>query len=92
MAQAKAYIVGTLDTKGEELLYIRDLLAADGVQACVVDVGTGSAARPPGVDVSASRSPPAIQTAPMRCSPSRIAARRSLPWARRWRASCRLAR
>ena len=31
MAQAKAYIVGTLDTKGEELLYIRDLLAADGV-------------------------------------------------------------
>ena len=54
MAQAKAYIVGTLDTKGEELLYIRDLLAADGVQACVVDVGTGSAARPPGVDVSAA--------------------------------------
>ena len=40
----RAYIVGTLDTKGEELLYIRDLLAADGVQACVVDVGTGSAA------------------------------------------------
>ena len=54
MAQAKAYIVGTLDTKGEELLYIRDLLAADGVQSCVVDVGTGSAARPPGVDVSAA--------------------------------------
>ena len=52
MAQAKAYIVGTLDTKGEELLYIRDLLAADGVEACVVDVGTGSADRPPGVDVS----------------------------------------
>ena len=46
MAQTKAYIVGTLDTKGEELLYIRDLLAADGVEACVVDVGTGSA--PPG--------------------------------------------
>ena len=45
MAQAKAYIVGTLDTKGEELLYIRDLLAADGVQSCVVDVGTGSAGR-----------------------------------------------
>ena len=54
MAEAKAYIVGTLDTKGEELLYIRDLLAADGVQSCVVDVGTGSAARPPGVDVSAA--------------------------------------
>ena len=54
MAQAKAYIVGTLDTKGEELLYIRDLLAADGVASCVVDVGTGSGDRPPGVDVSAA--------------------------------------
>ena len=51
---ARAYIVGTLDTKGAELLYIRDLLAADGVQACVVDVGTGGAARPAGVDVSAA--------------------------------------
>ena len=51
---ARAYIVGTLDTKGAELLYIRDLLAADGVQACVVDVGTGGAARPDGVDVSAA--------------------------------------
>ena len=30
---ARAYIVGTLDTKGEELLYIRDLLAAEGVAA-----------------------------------------------------------
>ena len=50
----RAYIVGTLDTKGEELLYIRDLLAAEGVQACVVDVGTGSGARPTGVDVSAA--------------------------------------
>ena len=50
----RAYIVGTLDTKGAELLYIRDLLAADGVQACVVDVGIGSADRPAGVDVSAA--------------------------------------
>ena len=50
----RAYIVGTLDTKGAELLYIRDLLAADGVQACVVDVGTGGADRPVGVDVSAA--------------------------------------
>ena len=51
---ARAYIVGTLDTKGEELLYIRDLLAANGVEACVVDVGTGSADRPAGIDVSAA--------------------------------------
>ena len=50
----RAYIVGTLDTKGAELLYIRDLLAEAGVQACVVDVGTGSAGRPAGVDVSAA--------------------------------------
>ena len=50
----RAYIVGTLDTKGDELLYVRDLLAADGVQACVVDVGTGSAERPASVDVSAA--------------------------------------
>ena len=50
----RAYIVGTLDTKGAELLYIRDLLAADGVPACVVDVGTGGADRPAGVDASAA--------------------------------------
>ena len=50
----RAYIVGTLDTKGEELLYIRDLLAAAGVETRVVDVGTGSADRPAGVDVSAA--------------------------------------
>ena len=54
MGKTRAYIVGTLDTKGAELLYIRDLLAADGVRACVVDVGTGSAERPAGVDVSAA--------------------------------------
>ena len=50
----RAYIVGTLDTKGAELLYLRELLAADGVASCVVDVGTGSAERPAGVDVSAA--------------------------------------
>ena len=50
----RAYIVGTLDTKGEELLYLRDLLAAQGVQACVVDAGTGPGERPAGVDVSAA--------------------------------------
>ena len=41
MTKARAYIVGTLDTKGDELLYLRDLLGGAGVQACVVDVGTG---------------------------------------------------
>ena len=50
----RAYIVGTLDTKGDELLYVRDLLAEADVQACVVDVGTDSEDRPAGVDVSAA--------------------------------------
>ena len=50
----RAYIVGTLDTKGEELFYIRDLLAADGVATCVVDVATGSGSPPAGADVSAA--------------------------------------
>ncbi len=50
----RAYIVGTLDTKGEELLYIRDLLQGAGVPTCVVDVGTGGGAAPAGADVSAA--------------------------------------
>jgi uncharacterized protein (UPF0261 family) len=39
------YLVGTGDTKGEELGYLRDLVAATGVRVIVVDVGT----RPPTV-------------------------------------------
>jgi uncharacterized protein (UPF0261 family) len=41
-----AYVVGTLDTKGVELRYVRDLLRSSGVDAVLVDVstsGTGSA-------------------------------------------------
>ena len=51
MERAKAYIVGTLDTKGEELLYLRDLVEAAGVPSCVVDVGTGAGAAPGGADI-----------------------------------------
>ena len=57
MTKARAYIVGTLDTKGDELLYLRDLLGGAGVQACVVDVGTGGGTgggAPAGADVSAA--------------------------------------
>jgi len=36
----RVYIVGTVDTKGDELAYIRDLVAAEGLDACVVDVST----------------------------------------------------
>ncbi|MXY38190.1 MAG: UPF0261 family protein [Rhodospirillaceae bacterium] len=54
MERAKAYIVGTLDTKGEELIYLRDLVEADGIAACVVDVSTGDGPPPAGADVSAA--------------------------------------
>ena len=37
-----AYVVGTCDTKGEELRYVRDLLHRAGVPALLVDVGTRS--------------------------------------------------
>ena len=36
----RVYIVGTVDTKGDELAYIRDLVAAEGLDARVVDVST----------------------------------------------------
>ena len=35
-----AYVVGTFDTKAEELRYVAELLRAAGVQAITVDVGT----------------------------------------------------
>jgi uncharacterized protein (UPF0261 family) len=35
----RAYVVGTCDTKGEELRYVRDLLRRAGVPALLVDVG-----------------------------------------------------
>ncbi len=37
---AKAYVVGTHDTKGVELRYVRDLIDAAGVATVLVDVGT----------------------------------------------------
>src|ERR1700733_13019808 len=38
----KAYVVGTIDTKGEELRYVRDLIAEAGVPTVLVDVGPRS--------------------------------------------------
>jgi uncharacterized protein (UPF0261 family)/ABC-type branched-subunit amino acid transport system ATPase component len=43
-------VVGTLDTKGEELRFIRDLVQADGVRARLVDISTSG--RSAGGDVS----------------------------------------
>jgi uncharacterized protein (UPF0261 family) len=37
---SKAYIVGTCDTKAAELLYVKDLIQATGLDAILVNVGT----------------------------------------------------
>ncbi|HKJ96069.1 MAG TPA: Tm-1-like ATP-binding domain-containing protein [Gammaproteobacteria bacterium] len=47
----KVYVVGTCDTKADELRYVRDLVVGDGVPAVLVDVGTRDAFG--GADVSA---------------------------------------
>ena len=44
------YIVGTCDTKGQELQYIRDLIAREGRSAKLVDVSTSSGASPVSAD------------------------------------------
>jgi uncharacterized protein (UPF0261 family) len=46
---AKAYVVGTADTKGAELRYVRDLIRAAGVPTVMVDLGTRSDGR--GADI-----------------------------------------
>ena len=39
---ARAYVVGTGDTKGAELVFVRDLIAAAGLPTLLVDLGTRS--------------------------------------------------
>ena len=39
---ARAYVIGTCDTKGPELAYLKGLLEAAGVPSVLVDVGTRS--------------------------------------------------
>ncbi len=48
-----AYVVGTFDTKAEELRYVAELLRAAGLRAVMVDVGTKTPAAD--VDVSATK-------------------------------------
>ena len=48
----KAYVVGTADTKMPELAYVRDLIAAAGLQTVLVNVGTKGGEA--GVDVTAA--------------------------------------
>ena len=45
----KAYVIGTCDTKGRELAYVKGLVEARGVPAVLVDVGTGPDS--PGQDI-----------------------------------------
>jgi uncharacterized protein (UPF0261 family) len=49
---AAAYVVGSFDTKAEELLFLRDRIADSGVAVVTVDVST-SAPKPRGADVGA---------------------------------------
>ena len=48
---SRIYVVGTADTKGEELAYLRESLGARGRAVVVVDVGTGE----PSIAVDVSR-------------------------------------
>ena len=43
------YVCGTLDTKGEELRYIRDILKGHGVRTAIVDLSTSG--RPSGAEI-----------------------------------------
>ena len=48
----RVYVAGTADTKGQELLYVKSLIQAEGVSVALVDVGTGVPTVP--VDIPAS--------------------------------------
>lgn len=48
----KAYVIGTADTKGPELTYVRDLIEATGIDTVLVSVGTKNHDTP--VDITAA--------------------------------------
>ncbi len=52
MTNRRVYVAGTLDTKGRELRYVRDLIEADGAPTCLVDLSTQNP--DPDVDVTAA--------------------------------------
>ena len=43
---SSVYVVGTFDTKGDELRYVAALIAVEGVPVTTVDVGTGAPGKP----------------------------------------------
>jgi uncharacterized protein (UPF0261 family) len=53
---SRAYVIGTLDTKGDELRYVADVVRSAGQPVVVVDVGTGERGRAgtTGADVTAA--------------------------------------
>ena len=50
--RSQVYVCGTLDTKGEELRYIRDVMKTQGVNAQLVDLSTSG--KPSGAEVPAN--------------------------------------
>ncbi len=52
LPQGRIYVAGTVDTKGEELAYVRRLIAEQGVSAVLVDLSTNATAAV--ADISAS--------------------------------------
>jgi uncharacterized protein (UPF0261 family) len=61
-----AYVVGTLDTKGVELRFVRDLLRSSGVDVVLVDVSTSDAG-------SAGAGQPASDGSPADVTPVQVA-------------------
>ena len=51
----RVYVVGTADTKGEELAFLAERIVARGAEAVIVDVGTGTASVPVGMTASVDR-------------------------------------
>ena len=45
MAQ-RVYVAGTADTKGAELVYLRDLIRSEGLNAVIVDLSTTAHGEP----------------------------------------------
>ena len=40
MGEKRVYVAGTCDTKGRELRFVRDIVDADGLRTCLVDLST----------------------------------------------------
>ena len=60
-------VVGTADTKGDELAYVADVVRRRGLDVVVVDVGTTPHESPRGRRRHPPRSPPTTPTEPQPC-------------------------